>query len=148
MYMHLLLPLSNQVIGARLPKEGAVHDLHIRRIDNSGRLVGNPSLTGLRKGCPFSHDQRSRRGGDAGREDHALCRHSCLSENLGVHHDDVSHRDEGGEATKHLLFNGGVILSEFKVAIDQSSPMSPLSSDIQPQPSLPVAKGPPSPSEV
>ena len=89
---------------------------------------------------------RSRRGGDAGRKDHAFCRHSCLSENLGVHHDDVSHRDEGGEATKHLLFNLGVILSEFKVAIDQPDESSEFG---HPTPVVASGgKGRPSPSEV
>jgi hypothetical protein len=56
MYMHLLLPLSNWVIGARLPKEGAVHDSHIRLIDNSGRLVGNPYL-GIISGLPITRPE-------------------------------------------------------------------------------------------
>ncbi len=66
-----------------------------------------------------SHHQRSHRGRDAGREDHPICRHPRLSENLGIHHNDVSHRDESGEAAQHLLLDRRLILGEFKVAIDQ-----------------------------
>ena len=67
-----------------------------------------------------SHHQRGDRGGKASCEDHALERHSRLGQDLRIHHDDVGHRQESGEATEKFLPYGGLIFGELEITIEQS----------------------------
>ena len=66
------------------------------------------------------HHQGRDCGRKAGRENHAIDRHPRLSENLRIYHDDVGHRQEGGEAAEKFLLHGGVIFGELEIAIEQS----------------------------
>ena len=68
-----------------------------------------------------AHDNRGDRGGKTRGENNAFGRHSGFGKNLRVDHDNVSHGHKSSEASKHLLPNGGLVLSEFEIAIDQSS---------------------------
>ena len=67
-----------------------------------------------------AHHKSGNGGGKAGRENHALDWHPCLGENLRVDDDDVSHRQESGEAAEKLLLYGGLVFSELEVAVEQS----------------------------
>jgi hypothetical protein len=66
-----------------------------------------------------AHHQGGRGSRYARGKDDTLGRHSGLREDLRIHDDDVGHRHEGGEATEHFLFDGGVIFGEFEVTLDQ-----------------------------
>jgi len=56
-----------------------------------------------------AHYERSDGRCDAGGKDHPIRRNSGLRENLGVHHNDVRHREEGGDAAEQFAANGGLV---------------------------------------
>ena len=68
-----------------------------------------------------AHHQRADRGGKASGENHALDRHPRLGQDLRIDDDDVSHRQESGEAAEKFLLHGGLIFGELEIAIEQSS---------------------------
>jgi hypothetical protein len=59
--------------------------------------------------------------GKTGGKDNAVCRHSSLSEDLGINHNDINHGYERREASQQFLLHRRLILNEREIAIDQSS---------------------------
>jgi hypothetical protein len=65
----------------------------------------------------------------------------CGVQNRGVDRDNVSHRDEGGNAGQCLAANGGVMRIEFEIISD---PFAHLHHRLLPEPSALFASGLPS----
>jgi hypothetical protein len=42
-----------------------------------------------------------------------------MRQKLRIHHDNVGHRHERGEASKHLLSYGSLVFAELEILIDQ-----------------------------
>jgi hypothetical protein len=99
-----------------LPRNAAADDDRVGEIGverHSGRegdgIVG-----------PQAHDQSGERGGNTSGEEHAFDGHSGFGEDSRVHHHDVTHGHERGDAGEQLGADGGFVFAKMEDALEHA----------------------------